>query len=151
MLLIYLYIYLTQKTLYASHGRVCFQYTHDELQQISDTSPTHFQADHEEADTPIAFHLTKITATTILVRASGTYVLVIVIGILGKQRPGVQSIAFVIMGCGNENNRRYKNVTNITDVLEERKAGLARALPGYHAFTVWTLHQHSIARMFRLI
>ncbi|KAG1684928.1 hypothetical protein GQR58_009264 [Nymphon striatum] len=35
------------------------------------------------------------------------------------------------------NSRRYINVTNIVDVLEDCKPGLPRALPGYHAFTGW--------------
>ncbi|KAK4322833.1 hypothetical protein Pmani_006431 [Petrolisthes manimaculis] len=39
------------------------------------------------------------------------------------------------MDCGSGNSRRYINVTNIVNVLEERQPGLSRALLGYHAFT----------------
>ena len=68
-------------------------------------------------------------------RASDTDVLVILIGLLGKQRPEVRSRIKVIMDCGSGNNRMFINITNITDVLEEKKTGPDRALPEYHAFT----------------
>lgn len=70
-----------------------------------------------------------------LVRASDTDILIILIGILGNQDPEVRSSKNVFMDCGIGNSRRYINVTNIVEVLEERKAGLPKALPGYHAFT----------------
>jgi hypothetical protein len=87
------------------------------------TSPAHLQGDHEEADTLFTlptFHLANTTASTALVRASATDVLVILIGILGKQRPEVCLMASVIMDCGNGNNRRYINVTNIADILGKK-------------------------------
>ena len=68
-------------------------------------------------------------------RASDTDVLVILIGVLGNQRVEIRSMTEVVMDCGKGNDRRYINVTNIVDVLEERRVGLPRALPGYHAFT----------------
>jgi len=123
------------KTLVASYGGECFQYIPDELQHVKVTRPPHLQGDHEEADTLIAFHVANITAGSIIVRASDTDVLVILIGALGQQRPEVRSMANIIMDCGMGNSRRYINVTNIADVLEDCKPGLPRALPGYHAFT----------------
>ena len=71
----------------------------------------------------------------VIVRASDTDVLVIPIGATGQESPNVWTMADIIMDCGMGNSRRYINVTNIADVLEERRPGLARALPGYHAFT----------------
>lgn len=124
-----------EKTLYASYGGECFQYTPNEFQDISVTSPAHLQANHEEADTLIAFHLEKTSGSMALVRASDTDILIILIGILGNQDPEVRSSKNVFMDCGIGNSRRYINVTNIVEVLEERKAGLPKALPGYHAFT----------------
>lgn len=126
---------LNGKTLYASYGGECFQYTPNEFQDISVTSPAHLQANHEEADTLIAFHLEKTSGSMALVRASDTDILIILIGILGNQDPEVRSSKNVFMDCGIGNSRRYINVTNIVEVLEERKAGLPKALPGYHAFT----------------
>ena len=123
------------KTLLASYGGECFQYVPDEDHHITVTSPSHLQGDHEEADTLIAFHIANITAGNVIVRASDTDVLVILIGALGQQRREVRAMANIIMDYGMGNSRRYINVTNIADVLEECKPGLPRALPGYHAFT----------------
>lgn len=120
--------------MYASYGGECFQYAADENQRVIATQPQYLQGDHEEADTLIVFHFANITGD-VIVRASDTDVLVILIGALGQQRPEVRSMRSVIMDCGMGNDRRYINVTNICDSLEQRKAGLAKALPGYHAFT----------------
>lgn len=126
---------LNGKTLYASHGGVCYKYTPNENQHILVSSPAHLQANHEEADTLIAFHLENITSNAVLIRASDTDVLVILIGILGRKTLEKRNRSTVIMDCGRDNSRRYINVNNIVNVLEERKPGLSRALPGYHAFT----------------
>ena len=56
----------------------------------------------------------------------------ILIGAIGQHR---ETMGNIIMDTGMGSNRRYLNVTNIADVLEERKNGLSRALLGYHAFT----------------
>ena len=56
----------------------------------------------------------------------------ILIGAIGQHR---ETMGNIIMDTGMGNNRRYLNVTNIADVLEERKNGLSRALLGYHALT----------------
>lgn len=125
-----------RKTLVASHGGECFRFVPDEQQQtVSVSKPAYLQGDHEEADTLIAFHVAKITASHIIIRASDTDVLVILIGALGQQRPEVRSMVRIIMDCGKGNDRRYINISNITEILEESKTGLSRALPGYHAFT----------------
>ena len=123
------------KTLYVSYGGECLEYISNESQKITVVNQSYLQADHEEADTLIAFHLNNLPSRTVLVRASDTDVLVILVGMLGHQRQEVRSTSKVIMDCGNGNSRRYINVSNIVDVLEERKPGLAKALPGYHAFT----------------
>ena len=68
-------------------------------------------------------------------KASDTDFLVILLAAIGQQRKEVRSMTKIIMDCGMGNNRRYINVTNITDVLKEHKFGLSRAIPGYHAFT----------------
>lgn len=122
------------KTVIISYGGDCLQYSPDHsTQQITQSRPVHLQGDHEEADTLIAFHIANITSSTIIVRASDTDVLVILIGLLGKQRR--EARPQIIFDCGSGNNRRYINVNNVADVLEEKNEGLAQALPGYHAFT----------------
>ena len=126
---------LNRKVLFASHGGECLQFTPTDDEQIIVTKPAHLQANHEEADTLIGFHLRKLTSSTVLVRASDTDVLVILIGLIGNQRPELRSMATVIMDYGTGNNRRYINVTDIVNALEERTPRLSRAMPGYHAFT----------------
>jgi hypothetical protein len=123
------------RTLIASYGGECLQYVPDADEHITVTSPAHLQGDHEEADTLIVFHISNITASHVIVRSSDTDVLVILIGALGQQRREVRAMANIIMDCGVGDTRRYINVTNIANVLEQLTPGLPRALPGFHAFT----------------
>ena len=127
------YNILQEKILFVSYGGKCFQYQGNGEQSgsITTTSPSHLQGNHEEADTLIAFHAVNIDGN-VIVRASDTDVLVILIGVIRKHR---QTMGNIIMDSGIKNNRRYINVTNIADELEDRKTGLSRALLGYHAFT----------------
>lgn len=127
--------YLVGKTLYASYGGECYQYITDELQKMDVSKPLHLQGDHEEADTLIAFHVANTDERDVIVRASDTDVLVILIGELGQLRPELRTRRKIIMDCGSGNSQRYINVSNITEVLEQRRPGLARAIPGCHAFT----------------
>uniref|UniRef100_A0A8C4WVR7 Uncharacterized protein n=1 Tax=Eptatretus burgeri TaxID=7764 RepID=A0A8C4WVR7_EPTBU len=52
----------------------------------------------------IAFHIANITAGNVMVRASDTDVLVILIVALGQQRREVRSMANIIMDCGMGNS-----------------------------------------------
>jgi hypothetical protein len=52
------------------------------------SSPSHLQGDHEEADTLIAFHMANLCEEDVVVRASDTDVLVILIGAIGRQIQG---------------------------------------------------------------
>ena len=70
-----------------------------------------------------------------MVRSSDTDVLVIIIGLLGKQGYTDTISSQVIMDCGAGNNRRYINVSEIVKTLEEKTPGLAESLPGFHSFT----------------
>ena len=122
--------------MFVSHGGECLQYVPDEQQGITVSRPSYLQGDHEEADTLIAFHVANVSeAENVVVRAFDTDVLVILIGAIGQQNEEDSSLPDIIMDCGIGNSRRYTNVTNIAEILEEHKPGLANALPGYHAFT----------------
>ena len=88
------------KTLLASYGGECFEYVPDEHRHITVTSPAHLQGDQEEADMLIDFHIANITVCNVMVRASDTDVLVILIGALGQQRREVRSVANIIMETG---------------------------------------------------
>ena len=127
--------FLSGKTLFASYGGECIQYVPDELQHINVSKPPHLQGDHEEADTLIAFHVANITESDIVIRASDTDVLVILIGALGQKSPEARAMTNIIMDCGTGNSRRLINVTNIVENLEQRQPGFSRAMPGYHAVT----------------
>ena len=73
-----------------------------------------------ETDTLIAFHTAKLSKEDVVVRASDTDVLVILISAIGRQIQGERSLPKIIMDCGVGDSRSYINVTNIADILEER-------------------------------
>ena len=78
---------LGRKVLYVSHGGKCLSFMNTETEggsQIQVDEPSHLQAQHEEADTLIAFHARRIPRGTILVRSTDTDVLVILIGLIGR-------------------------------------------------------------------
>lgn len=115
---------LAGKTLFASYGGKCHQYVPDhERQSITVEEPTYLQGHHEEADTLIAFHVANITGD-VVVRASDTDVLVILIGALDNQQPEERATRTVIIYSGTGNKRRYINVNNIVNNLEDLKPGL---------------------------
>ena len=124
-----------RKNSVASHGGTCYSYTSD---LKSDTmvvqQPQQFQNSHEEADSLITFFTFQVTGS-ILVRASDTDVLVILIGYLEKCRPEVAAGSHIVIDCGLKKSRRLINVTAIKEKLEETRQGLAAAIPGCHAFT----------------
>ena len=95
----YLWNYYQGKTLFASYGGECYMYTTDEHQHVNVSTPGHLQGDHEEADTLIAFHIANISSTrNIIVRASDTDILVIVIGALGQQRrEDVRPLSWIVV------------------------------------------------------
>ena len=108
-------------------GRQQHQHHH-----IAVTSPVHLQDDHEEADTLIAFYVANNTADNVMVRASDTEVLIILIGTLGQQWREDRTMANIIMDCGIGSSRRYIILTKIAEVHEEHKHGLGKSLPRYH-------------------
>lgn len=131
----YLHI-LNGKQLFASHGGECFQYEQNEtFEGICVTIPEYLQGDHEEADTLIAFHIANLTSNNVMVRASDTDIIVILIGLLGQQLFELQPMSNIIMDYGMGNTRRYINVTSIASKLETKITGLPLALPGFFIFT----------------
>ena len=69
-----------QKKLCASHGGTCIC-----KEGHSDTvsRPDHYQGDHEEADTLVAFHAAQCKGD-VVVRGTDTDILIILLGMLGK-------------------------------------------------------------------
>ena len=129
---------LGNKTLIVSRGGRCVRIRHDEASaEMLIESPGHFQGNHCEADALIAFYASTAVGN-ILVRASDTDVLVILIGMLGREQRNSGPIADlqrIIMDCGNGNSRRYIDVSTVVNALESKQAGLAAALPVMNALT----------------
>ena len=68
---------------------------------------------------------------TILIQSSNTDVLVILLALQGC----CSSNNTVILDYGAGNNRRYINISQLSEILEELHTGLTKALLGYHAIT----------------
>ena len=119
------------RKIYVSHGGKCELFQLDACDQIEVLNPETFQAQHEEADTLIGYHTSKLMNHTILIQSSNTDVLVILLALQGC----CSSNNTVILDYGAGNNRRYINISQLSEILEEMHTGLAEALLGYHAIT----------------
>ena len=129
---------LGAKTLFVSHGGECLKYKAESEIMLTE-KPLLFQANHEEADTLIGFHLSKLHGNAVI-RSSDTDVLVVAIAMLALNKVPIdsendQGNYSVILDCGTSNNRRYIDVNSIRNHLESKQKNLAIALPGLHAFT----------------
>ena len=122
--------YLEGKTLYVSYGGSCVQI------QYGSTTPEHLQGTHAEADTLLAFH-TRHSKGDIVIRASDTDVLIILLAMIGKHYEDETLIAYnsIIMDVGVGNSQRLIDVSQIYETLETLSPGLPVALPGLHSFT----------------
>ncbi|KAJ8031889.1 hypothetical protein HOLleu_25241 [Holothuria leucospilota] len=129
---------LGKKTLIVSHGGNCARLSFSELEvKMKVENPAHLQSSHEEADTLLAFHAASALGN-VVVRASDTDVMVILLGMLGRHMEESHTeTAYrrIIMDCGSGNNRRHIDVSKIATALESTQKGLAAAIPGLHAFT----------------
>lgn len=82
---------------------------------------------HEEADTKIVFHASKVNENkTVVVKCSDTDIVVIMLGNLHKIK------AKVYIDCGVSNTRHIIDVNALHELLG---LDLCKALPGFHAFT----------------
>ena len=127
------------KTIYISCGGICVTVsTYQTGCEINSYFPQELKNNHEEADTLIGYHVAQLLSErgcSVLVRASDTDVLVILIGLLGIIKKRGNSVNNqVIMDCGSGNHRRLINVTNIVEGMENIP-NLAISMLGFHAFT----------------
>ena len=122
--------YLEGKTLYVSYGGSCVQI------QYGSTTPEHLQGKHAEADTLLAFH-TRHSKRDIVIRASDTDVLIILLAMIGKHNEDDTPIVYnsINMDVGVGNSQRLIDVSQIYETLEILSPGLPVALPGLHSFT----------------
>ena len=115
------------KTVFVSIGGKCFEYKINSHNNILETTePVYLQGQHEEADPLIAFHVKAVT-DNVLVRYTGTDVLVILLGLVGRSE-GIE----VIMYYGSSNNSRYIDVSHIACVFNEKQPGFTDALIVLH-------------------
>jgi len=81
------------------------------------------------------------TACTVLsfvvVRASDTDILIILLGMLGRDLLSERARGYrrILMDCRSGNTCRHIDVTQIATALKSKQKGLAAAIPGLHAFT----------------
>ena len=73
------------RKIYVSHGGKCVLFQLDACDQIEVFNPETFQAQHEEADTLIGYHTSKLMNHTIIIQSStcNTDVLVIFLALQG--------------------------------------------------------------------
>ena len=127
---------LANKVLLVSYGGSCVRMAaNDDLKMIVE-HPAIFQSTHEEADTLVAFHASRVQGN-VIIRASDTDILVILLGMLGQSKTGVTPVSCgkVIMDCGSNNNRRHIDVSAIANALDRKQEGLSAAITALHAFT----------------
>ena len=72
-----------------------------------------------------------------VIRSSDTDVLITLLGMVGEQRRNHEAVPYgqILMDCGQGNVRRYINILEMCDRIEEWCPGLSTAIVGLHAFT----------------
>ena len=115
--------------MFVSHGGRCLLFQKDVNGVLLTETPIIMQAEHEEADTLIAFHASQISSRRVMIRSSETDVLVILL----SMKKTKESTIIMDYGCGN--NRRFINVSSIAMRLEENQPGTTGALLELHALT----------------
>ena len=121
--------------LYVFHSGKCYELVpNNEQQKVTVSKPNFLQGEHKEANTLIAFHVARVTHA-VVVRASASDVLIMLIGYLGDQLQKEHSSRNIIMDCGSGNHRRYIDVKSIVNGLKNLQQGLSTVIPAYHAFT----------------
>lgn len=128
---------LGNKSLIVSYGGDCVRLGFNERDfKMTVEHPAYLQGSHEEADTLLSFHVAN-SIGNVMVRASDTDVLVILLGMIGRHMgsQGATTYNRLIMDCGSGNNRRHIDVVSIATNLESSQTGLAAAMPGLHAMT----------------
>ena len=121
---------IKDKTLYLSHGGKCIKLFVDDDGSLQFQFPDDFQANHEEADTLIVLHASKVSGIS-KIRSSDTDVLVLLIALV-KTLPAGSGI---FLDYGTSNNRRMIDVCSIATQLEQSQPGLSQSLMAFHALT----------------
>lgn len=121
---------IDKKVIYVSHGGRCLRLDNNSMGMLRTSEPAEYQANHEEADTLIGYHVYQLHGR-MLVRSSDTDVLVILLGLTQK----ITQYVDIIMDFGAGNDRRFVHVSDIAKNLEASKPGLTEAIVAFHAIT----------------
>lgn len=121
--------FLHNKKVYITNKDQCFSY-----QIVNDsiikTVEQDFACNHEEADTRIIYHLSKLENNSkVMIKASDTDILVIILGNIHK----LASLEIYLSTIGSKPNIiNFINCTKLATTLGDL---VCRALPGFHAYT----------------
>lgn len=98
--------------------------------RVLKTEETEFECAHEEADTRIIFHLSKLEpGSNVVVKASDTDILIIVLGNMHHLK---EFEIWMKSTCSKQKQGNYIYCSRLAQNLGEE---LCRALPAFHAFT----------------
>lgn len=99
---------------------------------IKKTEETDYECHHEEADTRMIFHAHKIVAgSKILIKASDTDVLVILLGNIHK----IQQSEIWLANSVSRKKNQHLECVNCTELAAKLGSKLCQSLPAFHAFT----------------
>lgn len=123
---------LGNKKNYITVGEQCFSYC-SAANCVVQTEETELACQHEEADTRIVFHISKLPINSkILVNAADTDVLIILLG-------NMQKFSNLQIWLANSTSKKINNkdevYINCTDLSITLGATLCLALPAFHAYT----------------
>lgn len=121
---------VSNKTIYANCNDDCYKFTvvegHMQI-NIVDT----FKCFHEEADSRIIYHLSKIEENTnVVVRGADTDILIILLGNLHKINKNVN--IWMEVGVASKNTCRFVDVNAIFNKLG---SSMCKSLPAFHSLT----------------
>ena len=119
-----------QKKLYVNSADVCYSF-HNENGIMMKAIEEDFRCSHEEADTRMLFHISKVPSpSNIVIRTVDTDVLVIALGALHNLEEGKK--VWMETGIVTKNTLRYISVNQIHESFGKE---FCKALPAFHAFT----------------
>ncbi|CAB3249495.1 unnamed protein product [Arctia plantaginis] len=123
---------LGNKKIYITVGEKCFSYSSAENLVVK-TEENELACKHEEADTRIVFHISKVPENSkILVKTADTDVLIILLGNMHKF-PNLQ--IWLANSTSKKINNKDEVYINCTDLSIKLGATLCHALPAFHAYT----------------
>lgn len=122
---------LKRKKVFITVGSECYSYQTKDSHVVI-TEEVDYKCEHEEADTRIMFHISKVPPTSkILVKASDTDVLIILLANMHK----VPQTEIWLAGSATKTKNKDLNCINCTDLALKLGPTLCLGLPAFHAFT----------------